>query len=126
MKCGLRMFDGLKILSSAKKLIFKLEFIVRYGQNSVKFHRGKNSKANLMLGLQRRKSSICLGLGKDQQGGADVRGSKKWQDTEDIYSAKFVLTLRDSVRDTTLNMRPTIYYKIHTVQDLLLLQMLKS
>ena len=116
MKCGLRMFDGLKILSSAKKLIFKLEFIVRYGQNSV----------NLMLGLQRRKSSICLGLGKDQQGGADVQGSKKWQDTEDIYSAKFVLTLRDSVRDTTLNMRPTIYYKIHTVQDLLLLQMLKS
>ena len=56
------------------------------------------------------KSSICLGLGKDQQGGADVQGSKKWQDTEDIYSAKFVLTLRDSVRDTTLNMRPTIYY----------------
>ena len=118
MKCGLRMFDGLKILSSAKKLIFKLEFIVRYGQNSVKFHRGKNSKANLMLGLQRRKSSICLGLGKDQQGGADVQGSKKWQDTEDIYSAKFFLTLRDSQGHH-------IEYETHhllqnTVQDLLL------
>ena len=72
------------------------------------------------------KSSICLGLWKGPGGEADVQGSKKWQDTEDIYSAKFVLTLRDSVRDTTLNMRPTIYYKIHTVQDLLLLQMLKS
>ena len=55
MKCGLRMFDGLKILSSAKKLIFKLEFKVRYG------HRGINSKANLMLGSTKKKIFNLLG-----------------------------------------------------------------